>query len=55
MYRPVGDARSEHYATSLGYPAELFPLENPYALDLRQGCVEVIVLRGVTFPADAAA
>ena len=28
----VGDDRSEHYATALGYPAELVPLENPYAL-----------------------
>lgn len=28
----VGDARSEHYATALGYPAELVPLENPYSL-----------------------
>ena len=26
----VGDARSESYATVLGYPAELVPLENPY-------------------------
>ncbi|MGH7710960.1 MAG: DUF4198 domain-containing protein [Gemmatimonadaceae bacterium] len=29
----VGDLRSEHFATALGYPAELVPLENPYALD----------------------
>ena len=29
----VGDARSEHYATVLGYPAEIVPLENPYALN----------------------
>lgn len=28
----VGDTRTEHYATALGYPAELVPLENPYAL-----------------------
>lgn len=28
----VGDARSDHYATALGYPAEIVPLENPYAL-----------------------
>lgn len=28
----VGDARSEHYATALGYPAEIIPLANPYAL-----------------------
>jgi uncharacterized GH25 family protein len=28
----VGDVRSEHYATALGYPAELVPLENPYTL-----------------------
>jgi uncharacterized GH25 family protein len=27
----VGQARSGHYATVLGYPAELVPLENPYA------------------------
>lgn len=28
----VGDDRSEHYTTALGYPAELVPLDNPYAL-----------------------
>jgi hypothetical protein len=28
----VGSARSEHFATELGYPAELVPLENPYTL-----------------------
>ena len=28
----VGTARSEHYATPLGYPAELMPMENPYSL-----------------------
>jgi uncharacterized GH25 family protein len=28
----VGSARSDHYTTQLGYPAELVPLENPYAL-----------------------
>lgn len=28
----VGRQRSEGYATVLGYPAELVPLENPYAL-----------------------
>jgi uncharacterized GH25 family protein len=28
----VGTARSEHYATVLGYPAELVPMENPYSL-----------------------
>lgn len=28
----VGDARSDHYATALGYPAEIVPIENPYAL-----------------------
>ncbi len=28
----VGDARSAHYATPFGYPAEFVPLENPYAL-----------------------
>ena len=28
----VGSRRSEHYATVLGYPAEIVPLENPYAL-----------------------
>lgn len=26
----VGDARSDHYATVLGYPAEIVPLSNPY-------------------------
>lgn len=28
----VGDARSDAYKTELGYPAELIPLQNPYAL-----------------------
>lgn len=28
----VGDARSDHYATAMGYPAELMPMENPYSL-----------------------
>jgi hypothetical protein len=28
----VGDQRSEEYQTALGYPAELIPLDNPYAL-----------------------
>lgn len=28
----VGSARSDHYATIMGYPAELVPLENPYTL-----------------------
>jgi uncharacterized GH25 family protein len=28
----VGEARSEHFSTALGYPAELVPLDNPYAL-----------------------
>ena len=28
----VGNARSDHYATALGYPAEIVPMENPYAL-----------------------
>ncbi|HET8622577.1 MAG TPA: DUF4198 domain-containing protein [Gemmatimonadales bacterium] len=28
----VGDARTEGFATALGYPAELVPLDNPYAL-----------------------
>jgi uncharacterized GH25 family protein len=28
----VGSARSEHFATELGYPAEVVPLDNPYAL-----------------------
>jgi uncharacterized GH25 family protein len=30
----VGTARSEHFATELGYPAELVPLENPYTLQV---------------------
>jgi uncharacterized GH25 family protein len=29
----VGDTRSDAYGTTLGYPAELIPLANPYALD----------------------
>ena len=28
----VGNARSEHFAAALGYPAEIVPLENPYSL-----------------------
>ena len=28
----VGDARSDLYATAMGYPAEIMPLQNPYAL-----------------------
>jgi len=28
----VGRARGEHFATELGYPAELVPLDNPYTL-----------------------
>ena len=28
----VGDARSDLYATPMGYPAEIMPLENPYSL-----------------------
>ena len=28
----VGNARSDHYATPLGYPAEIVPMENPYSL-----------------------
>ncbi len=28
----VGDERSDGYATVLGYPAEIMPLDNPYAL-----------------------
>jgi hypothetical protein len=28
----VGDERSDHFAAVLGYPAELVPLDNPYAL-----------------------
>ena len=29
----VGAERSNHFATELGYPAELVPLDNPYALN----------------------
>ena len=28
----VGQTRSEHFSTALGYPAEIIPVENPYAL-----------------------
>jgi hypothetical protein len=28
----VGDRRSDEYGTALGYPAELIPLDNPYAV-----------------------
>ena len=30
----VGSQRTEHYATQLGYPAELIPLSNPYSLNV---------------------
>jgi uncharacterized GH25 family protein len=30
----VGDRRTDGYQTALGYPAELIPLDNPYALRL---------------------
>jgi len=29
---PSGEARTEHYATALGYPAEIIPVTNPYSL-----------------------
>jgi uncharacterized GH25 family protein len=32
----VGNARTESYATPLGYPAELMPLANPYSLSVGQ-------------------
>jgi uncharacterized GH25 family protein len=32
----VGDARTDSYATELGYPAELMPLANPYTLKVGQ-------------------
>ncbi len=32
----VGTARTESYATALGYPAELLPLTNPYSLRVGQ-------------------
>ena len=28
----VGEARSDHYATPMGYPAEIIPLTNPYTV-----------------------
>ena len=28
----VGQTRTDHYATALGYPAEIIPVENPYTL-----------------------
>ena len=39
----VGDARSEHFGSTLGYPAEIVPLDNPYALD-RSGLLRVRML-----------
>ena len=39
----VGEARSEHFSTELGYPAELVPLENPYAV-ARGGVLRVRTL-----------
>lgn len=29
----VGNARTDHYATPMGYPAEIVPLTNPYSLE----------------------
>ena len=53
----VGDARTADFATTLGYPAEIIPLENPYTIrpggSLRVRClvdgrpvVEQVVLAG---------
>lgn len=39
----VGDTRTDGYATVLGYPAEIVPLENPYAL-ARGGTLRVRIL-----------
>lgn len=39
----VGESRTEGYATVLGYPAEIVPLENPYAL-ARGGTLRVRIL-----------
>lgn len=39
----VGEARTEGYATVLGYPAEIVPLENPYVL-ARGGTLRVRIL-----------
>jgi hypothetical protein len=36
----VGDTRTEGFATALGYPAELVPLDNPYTL-ARGGTLQV--------------
>lgn len=35
----VGDTRSDLYATAMGYPAEIMPLQNPYAL--AEGIAEI--------------
>lgn len=32
----VGTKRSEHFATALGYPAEIIPIQNPYVLSRDQ-------------------
>jgi hypothetical protein len=39
----VGEARSDHFGSALGYPAEIVPLDNPYALD-RGGLLRVRTL-----------
>ena len=39
----VGNARTDHWATALGYPAEIVPLENPYGLT-RGGTLRVRTL-----------
>ena len=42
----VGEARSEHFGSPLGYPAEIIPLENPYTLKAGATLELRLLLRG---------
>lgn len=42
----VGSARTNHYATVLGYPAEVVPLSNPYDLKVGQSLRVRLMVKG---------
>ena len=46
----VGEARSDGYATVLGYPAEIVPLENPYAVRLGGSLRVRVLIDGLPLP-----
>jgi uncharacterized GH25 family protein len=46
----VGQQRSEHFGTELGYPAELVPLDNPYTLPRGRVLRVRTVVEGVPAP-----